>query len=545
MRILGIDVGSTSLKAIELDSAFGRYEIHDYCEQKTVPGEETSHAVQRLINSLHKQPDKVAISLRAGQVTFRNLKLPTRDRKTIQASIGFELEDDLPFPMEKTVYDYSLVSQGKQGTQVHVAATMKDHVASTIAMWSAAGVNPDMITTESWAYRTLLSRILSRAEQESPVLLAQIGHQKTTLYVHWNGMPVLAREIDWGGRDLTQAIAQRYNLPMDQAEQAKLDHGFVVPLGQKADVTPEQQEFSETLLAALQTLIVEIRQIELTCKSLTHKSITQIFVAGGTVLLPGLNRVIEDGVRVPTKSLHALSSIATSGVTYSEHTDATFLLAASVALCLVGNDRSTTIDFRKGEFAKIGAKKELNFEMLGRPALAIGAIVSCIILSLAVQSSSYKKRKEDVDNQLEKSMKQFFGSISGSAVRTYLTNPTSLKNSINKELTKQRNLAQMSAANPHDPLDYLNTLSTTIPKTIVTDLMQYQVGAAPSSNYAPDSPQTVTLNFTVMNFQSVAQLETTLSSKVSGLQKKVEEGKADDGTKIWRVSFTGKPVYAK
>lgn len=545
MRILGIDVGSTSLKAIELDSAFGRYEIHDYYEQKVVPGEEVSQAIQRMLASLHKQPDKISVALRAGQVTFRNIKLPTRDRKTIQASIGFELEDDLPFPMEKTVYDYSTVSQGKQGTQVHVAATMKDHVANSIASWGAAGVNPDMITTESWAYRTLLSRTLSRPEQETPVLLAQIGHQKTTLYVHWNGMPVLAREIDWGGRDLTQAIARRYNLPVDQAEQAKLDHGFVVPLGQTSDVTPEQQEFSETLLAALQTLIVEIRQIELTCKSLTHQSITQIFVAGGTVLLPGLTRVIEEGVRIPAKSLHALSSIATSGVTYSEQTDATFLLAASVALCLVGNDRASTIDFRKGEFAKQGAKKELNFEMLGRPALAVGCILSCLILSLAVESSTYKKRKEEVDTQLERSMKQFFGSISGSAVRTYLSNPASLKTSINKELTKQRNLAQLAAPNPHSPLDYLNSLSTAVPKMIVTDLMQYQVGAAPATNYAPDAPQSLSLNFTVPSFQSVTSLETTLSTHVSGLQKKVEEGHADDGTKIWRVSFTGKPIYTK
>ncbi|MFL5812363.1 MAG: pilus assembly protein PilM [Bdellovibrionia bacterium] len=544
MRILGIDVGSTSIKAVEIDSAFGRYEIHDYHEHPVPSGEDLLLALSRLMQALPKQPDRVAIALRAGQVTFRNIKLPTRDRKTIQSSIGFELEDDLPFPLEKTVYDYATVSQSKQGTQVHVAATLKTHIAGTLDSWSSVGINPDLITTESWAYRTLLSRILSRAEQEEPILLVQIGHEHTTLYVHWNGMPVLAREIDWGGKDLTFAIAKKYNLPLDQAEQAKLDHGFVVPVGQKVDVTQEQLDFSETLLATLQTLLVEIRQVELTCKNLTHRGLNQIFVSGGTVLLPGLTRVLDESLRIPTRNIQALSSIATSGVTYSEHTDAVFLLAASVALSMVGADRSALINFRKGEFAKQGTKKELNIEMLRRPLMAAGAIAACMILSLAVQSSSYQARLADTNTQLERRMKDFFGGISASAIRNYMYNIPGLKNAINKELTKQRELAKLAAPNPHDPLDFLNTLSTSVPKSITTDLMQYQVGAAPGVPYNPDAPQSATLTFTVANQQQVDQLSSILTGKLVGFKKdKAEEVAASDGTRQIKVTFSGKPNY--
>lgn len=544
MRILGIDVGSTSIKAVELDSAFGRYEVHDYHEHPVAPGEDLILALTRLMQALPKQPDRIAIALRAGQVTFRNLKLPTRDRKTIQSSIGFELEDDLPFPLERTVYDYTTVSQTKQGTQLHVAATLKIHVAGTIDSWSSAGINPDLITTESWAYRTLLSRVMNRVEQEEPVLLVQIGHEHTTLYIHWNGMPVLAREIDWGGKDLTAAIAQKYGLPLDQAEQAKLDHGFVVPVGQQVQVTQEQLEFSETLLATIQTLLVEIRQVELTCKSITHRGISQIYVAGGTVLLPGLVRVLDESLRIPSRPLQALSSIATSGVTYSEHTDAVFLLAASVGLCMVGADRTSTINFRKDEFAKVGARKELNFEMLRRPMMAAGAVAASMILSLTVQSASYQQRLAETDTQLERQMKSFFGSISGSAVRTYLLNPAGLKDKINKELTKQRDLAKLYAPNPRDPLDFLNQLSSSVPKSITTDLMVYQVGAAPASQYVPEGPQTATLTFQVANAQLADQLATTLSGKLIGMKKeKTEEVTTSEGGKQFKVTYTGKPGY--
>src|SRR5258708_2174254 len=113
MRILGIDLGSTSIKAVELDSAFGRYEIHDYYEYPVAAGTDLNLALTQLMGSLPKQPDRVAIALRSGQVTFRNLRLPTRDRKSIQAGVGFELDDELPFSMDKAVYDYSILSQAK------------------------------------------------------------------------------------------------------------------------------------------------------------------------------------------------------------------------------------------------------------------------------------------------------------------------------------------------------------------------------------------------------------------------------------------------
>ena len=231
--ILGIDLGSSSIKAVEFDSAFGRYEIHDYYEHPIIPGTDFGQALGRLMQSLPKQPDKVAIAFRTGQVTFRNLKLPTRDKKSIQAGVGFELDDELPFPMEKAAYDFSILGQSKQGTSLHVAATLKSNLASAIEAWGAAGINPDLITTESWAYRTLLSRILSKPEQEEPVLLIQLGNERTTLYVHRNGQPQLARELAWGGTDLTLAIARKYSLSFEQAEQAKLDHGFVVPTDQR------------------------------------------------------------------------------------------------------------------------------------------------------------------------------------------------------------------------------------------------------------------------------------------------------------------------
>ncbi len=553
MRILGIDLGTKSIKAVEVDSAFGRYEIHEYHEEPVDAGGDPAAPLMRLMQSLHKQPDRVVVTMRSSLITLRNLNLPTKDKKAIQSSIGFELEDELPFAIENAAYDFTTLAQSKGGSQVHVAITLKQHVQNALNQWHGAQVDPDLITSESWAYRCLINRIIGPAgaapqaattlAHDKPVLLVHLGHERTVLYLHWQGAPVISREISWGGKDLTLAICQKYHIPLDQAESAKLDHGFVISETQKNEVNAEQLEFSEALMEPIRDLLREIRQAKLVCKNLTQLPLEMILTSGGTSLLPGLNKVIEDELRTPVKPLQSLSAIATSGVTYSEQTDAAYTLAAAAAMSLVGPDRSITLNFRRGEFAKQGRGRELNLAALKRPAMAVGAVSFCLTLSLCVQSSVYKGQIGKLDKDLEKSMKGFFSGLSSSGIKTYLGNTTTLRASINKELGKQRDLNKLVSPNPHSPLDFLKELSAAVPKDVVVDMTQYQVGAAPAEPFSPSNSGEASLTFLTANPQATERLGNIVGSKLKNMQRgKSEEVNAPDGSgKRWKSTFTGKP----
>ena len=551
MRILGLDIGTTSVKAVEIDSAFGRYEVHEYHEKVIPAGAQAIEIAHELIASLPKAPDKIAMSLRTARSTFRNLQLPTRDKKAIQSSVGFELEDDLPFDLDNAVYDYSVLSQNQQGTHVHVAATLKKHLAGPLSELQLLEIEPDLITTEAWAYRSLLNRVRNPQnlpqQDDQPVLFVQVGHDHTTLYVHWKGTPVMAREISLGGRDITMAICQRYNIPLDQAERAKLDHGFILPPSQKDQATQEQIEFSETILAPALELVREIRQACLACKNATHLGVSLIYLGGGSSLLPGLGRLIEEELNLPVQPLLALASMGTSGVTYTEETEASFVLAAALSLCLVGANRSSIINLRKGEFSKQGKNHELNLENLKRPLAAAGAVFLCLFLSLAVQSSVYQSRLKVADTQLEKSVKSFFGQLSSSAVRTYLSDTKKLRSSINAELGKQRETSKLMGSNPRSPINFLKELSSTISKDVVVDMIQFQAGASPASAYVstPTAGDTdASLTFLMTDKAAVDKLSSMLEKKMTGVQKTAgEEVTLADGTsKRWKITFTGKPT---
>lgn len=560
MRILGIDLGKTGVKAVELDTAFGRYEIHEYHERPlalgTGLGADPVAAVHDLIHNLPKAPDRIVVAIRSGQTTFRNLQLPTRDKKAIQASVGFELEDELPFPIEDAVFDHTIISQQGQLSQVHVASTMGKYIQPLLEQWRGMGVDPDIVTSEAWAYRALLNRMTGPLEPdagaeavaaaERPTLVLQLGHDRSLIYVHWKGVPIVSREIKWGGADLTLAICQKYGIPIEQAEAAKLDHGFVLPESQRHQATAEQLEFSNALMLPLSVLLREIRQAELTCKGITSLPLGRLLLSGGTSLLPGLGKRLSEELRLAVHPLHALSSISHSGVTYTEETDAKFSLAAALAMTQVGPGRTAGINLRRGEFAKRGSSGEFGLEQLKGPLTAVGAIAACVMVSFVVQSSVYQRRLTETNSQLERSIKTFFGGLPPNVVRNYMNSTSTLRKQVNGELTKQRELTKLSSPNPHSPLDFLKELSEATPKDVIVDVAQFQVGAAATDPYSATEPQTASLTVLVNNAQMAEKFANIVGGKISKLDRsKMEEvavpGAPEGAPKKWKVTFSGKP----
>ncbi len=547
MRILGIDLGSSSIKSVEMDSAFGRFDIRDYHEQTIQAGETQTDALNRLIRALPKPPDKVIVAIPPSFNTFRNLLLPTRDKKAIQSGIGFELEDELPFSVEDASFPYIILAQGKQGSNIHVAISLKKHIGAMIQKWQETAVNPDVITTEEWAYRAILNRTLgpNAGAAEEPLLLTIVGHERTLFYLHWMGTPALIREARWGGKDLTLAIAQKYQIPLDQAETTKLGQGIIFGTQRPADATPEQLEMSACLESPCENLLTELRQIDLVARSATQHGVNFIYLSGGTALLPGLGQWLEEKLQVIVKPLSALSTITTSGITYSEQTDARFLLAAALPLAMVGNDRNQVINFRKDGFSKTARTRELDLRAFKKPMMALATVAVSLVLSLAVQSAVYKKRLTSTNAQLEKSIRIFFGQVSSSSLRSYMSNTAVLRTAINKELGKHRELNRLLGPNPHSPLDFLNTLSSTISKGVVVDLTDFKAGIPDTDSFlSSDHTPEASLAFLVSNPQVAEKLAILLKTKLSPFERgKMEETTVTEGNpQKWKISFSGKPT---
>lgn len=548
MKIVALDLGSKSVKAVEVDTVFGRFEIQDHHERlvDTTTGQTPESVAADLLESFPKRPDKIVYAAPTRLTTFRNLNLPTRDRKAIQSSIRFELEDDLPFDTDATHFDSVTLGQSKSGTRVHIAATLKQNLAPLLERMKSSNIEPDVLTTEAWAMRALGNRVLSVVEQESPTLFVHVGHDRTLLYIHFQQAPLIIREISWGGRELTLALCKALGLTVEAAEKALIEKGVFLSdeeMSQKPATHPQDVvAISRALSSTLGILVSELRQTILAAKGITQVGTAQILTSGLPSLIPGLWREVSDALGIPTRPLLALSSTALSGVTYSETTDATFTVALATALAVVGPDKSLLINLRKGEFAKkVASGKSMDLSALRNPMI-VGAVTTGVLFAtLLVESFVYNSQMDDLNVQLERSVKSFFGQISASAVRQYMNSTSSLKTAMQKEIKKQRDIAKLLAPNPRSPLDHLNELSGDVSKDLSVDLMQYQIGAAPTKGAILHSEEPVSLTFWAKDAATAEKVATLASAKLKEAStSKVEQAAAPDGAKKYRVTVTGK-----
>ncbi len=537
MRILALDIGSTAFKALELESAFGRYEVYDHHEWLLEPETQLAQLTQQFLSSRQKKPDRLIVSLPTQQTTFRQLQIPTRDKKAITSSLQFELDDELPFPLSEAAFEMAILSQEKNRTSLHAAVSLKKHLAKHLLHLNELGIEPDVVTTEAWAFRTLCNRLIPQEAQSAPHLLIHMGARRTLFYVHWQGAPLIMREAHWGGETITETLATQRKLTLAVAEAQKKDQGLLTPL-------PDPE-----LLSSLQFLINEILKLNLISKTLTLQSLKLISLSGGSSLLPGLGEWIERRLRIPTQPLLALSRTAQSGVSYSETTDASLSLAMGLALSWVGAERHLCINFRRGDFAKAREASRFSLKELKAPLRTAGALFLLFLSSMLIESFFYQARLNEVQKKLKPATKNFFGDLSNSALNNYTLNPASLKKAVELKLAAARELKKLTTSAANSPLHFLRILSSTLPKDLVLELELFQVGTPVGERFDPEQTQEGLLTFALNDAPQVARLAKLIEQEIPELNPKpAEEINPPQGEKKWKSTFSGKIaslVYGK
>lgn len=542
MRILGLDIGTHSVKGVELDASFKKFQIHNYHDLPIAPGEKPSQVAKRLVESLKKRPDRIVIGLPSHQATFRNLAAPSKNKKALQAAVAFELEDELPFEMDDATFDFAILRQNKGLADVHAEATLTQYVENLVQELRSEGLEPEIITSPIWAYRCLLNRVITQPEdQDRPTLLFHMGHHSTDLYLHWQGQPIAFRSLNIGSQKITQAIMEKYKLSEAEAKKTQIENGFILTQSQRENASREQLEFSDTIEGALKSLLAETRQFSLSAAANAKRPTAKIYLSGPSTLMPGFKSFFEDHVRISASHLRAFSKTSPTPIEYADGTEASLTLALGLAFTLIASDKMKPINFRKGSFSQKGLSSGWTWNRVRHPLTATLAVGLAFFISMGFQKSYYQAEIEKIDTRLKSKAKNFLGSIPQSKMNLYLESPDEMKEAIQKKLTAQRTLAQFLTSDARSPFKFLKTLSQDIPRSVVVDMVHFQVGAA-SNNYDPKATQDVQLSFLFESPPTEERLSSILMNLVDEVKKDptTQEPSLDGQGQKWKVTFTGK-----
>ena len=171
-----------------------------------------------------RTPVNYAVS---GQNLFaRFVKLPTVAEDKVEQIIGFEAQQNVPFPIDEVIWDYQLVAGGKNGAatvndgqvEVVLVAIKADLLDGLNDAAQGAGFRTHVVDAAPMALYNAFR--YSYADVTGASLLIDLGARTTNLIFVEAGK-VFSRSIPIGGNAITQAIAKELAEPFHAAEQRK------------------------------------------------------------------------------------------------------------------------------------------------------------------------------------------------------------------------------------------------------------------------------------------------------------------------------------
>ncbi|MEN0059014.1 MAG: pilus assembly protein PilM, partial [Bdellovibrio sp.] len=115
MKSLGIDIGSSSIKIVEVQSTSKGFQVSQQFEHplNLAPGADQELEIIEFLRNFvsHYDPaqTRFILGLRQDRVSIRNKFFPFNDRLKISKSLAFELEEDLPFSSENAIFDAKII----------------------------------------------------------------------------------------------------------------------------------------------------------------------------------------------------------------------------------------------------------------------------------------------------------------------------------------------------------------------------------------------------------------------------------------------------
>jgi type IV pilus assembly protein PilM len=409
-RILALNVGASKIALAEFSIQGGNApKLLNYGLADLVPsaegGESGSDLLVTTLRSLMKQqgirqaPLLIALS---GQVVFpRFVKLPAVGKDKLLQMVKYEVEQNVPFPLDEIVWHHQFIGDASTGEQnAMIVAAKLDSVREVTDSVVKGGFEPEIIDVSPMAIYNALR--FNYADLDGCAVVLDIGARSTNL-IFVEQDRIYSRCIPVAGNAITQELAKSMQISMDEAEQLKRERGYVSLGGvhQSADETTEH--VSRVVRNVMTRLHAEIsRSINFYRSQQGGSSPVRLFLTGGTSLLPHLDLFFKEKLQVEVEYLNPFVNIALSPKMNREQVGVdAFMLAETVGLALrCSLACPVEVNLMPPELVK---QKTLKRRLPFLGLAALGILLSLGIWTLHQQKMTelYESQRKQVEDRLQ------------------------------------------------------------------------------------------------------------------------------------------------
>ncbi len=261
--IVGLDIGSSAVKAIELKPVGKGYKVSALAVEPLPPDSivdgaiidaaAVTDAVRRALQGKTFKAKDVAASLSGNSVIVKKITLPVMTEQELAESIYWEAEQYIPFDIQDVNLDYEVLNAGRgrdaQGSmEVLLVAAKKDKIADYAGVIGQAGRSAVIVDVDAFALQNAYEA--NYGVEPGTTALVNAGASAININILVGGQSVFTRDVAMGGNAFTEAVQKELGLPYEMAEDAK--KGQPVPGVAADDVRAVLRAMTDNVLLEIQ-----------------------------------------------------------------------------------------------------------------------------------------------------------------------------------------------------------------------------------------------------------------------------------------------------
>ncbi len=313
---LVLDIGSSAVRLCELTNTKTGYQLTRYVQKEfdSDPSlDEEARKRNRIAATVDVMKQSKARRRRAivgvpGQSVFtRTRTLPPVPEYKVNQIVRYEIQQQIPFSLDQIAMDYQILDgTAITGYEVMMAAIKTDVVDKHIQVLDAVKRSVDVVDVCCISAYNWLKHTGEFGDQGECVALIDMGASTTDIVIEREGRFRFTRPLNFGGNDITRAIAASFNVNFQDAERMKRERGFA-PTGDPA----RDGKGGEVIGKALQRFVSEAMRSFAYFRSLPGGGqVHRVILCGGGACLRNIVPYLQSALGVEVRIAQPLAGLA-------------------------------------------------------------------------------------------------------------------------------------------------------------------------------------------------------------------------------------------
>ena len=301
-HVVGLDIGATAVRAAVLApimvggipsvsvTGVGQVVLPDGAVVGGVVMDKAAvvRAIKQLWRANHIRGRKVVLGITNQQIVVRDLQMPLVPGEQLSRALPFRAREVVAMPLEQALLDF--VPLGEPNTDKNtqdglLIAAPRQPVLAAVEAVTQAGLVVARVDLASFA--ALRSTARDGLTGEAVI---DMGAHLTNVVIHKDGVPKVVRTVGQGGHVLTARLAERLDLSLPDAEQAKAANGL----------RGSDRRVVDLLSEAIRPMLAEIRSsIQYFSVTSDGAPVERIALTGGAAALIGVADELSEQTGVP------------------------------------------------------------------------------------------------------------------------------------------------------------------------------------------------------------------------------------------------------